>query len=268
MKKSAKSGAQWFVSGILTGQDGNRLNALPALWFVVLRAILGFLPARNVLGTYLILCCHKPDDQEDIMSKLKAKGWRRVAEELRGIAFVVLGVLIARSSFADHYYVPSGSMEYTLIAGDRVVVDKMAYGLRVPFTDVKITEGAAVSRGDIVIFDSPRDGVRLIKRIVAVGGDSVAVRNGHLFINDEPMASAGDSAREIFGDRVASLNLSHGGGPDFEQTLEDGMLLAIGDHRGNSLDGRIFGLIEEGRVYGRALAVYYRSGDGFVWNGL
>jgi signal peptidase I len=202
------------------------------------------------------------------LTKSQSKGWRRVAEELRGVAFIVLGILAARSSFADHYFVPSGSMEYTLIAGDRVVVDKMAYGLRVPFTDVKMTAGTAVSRGEVVIFDSPRDGVRLIKRIVAVGGDSVAVQNGHLFVNGQPMAATSDSASEIFGNRLAALNLSHGGGPDYEQTLAAGMLLAMGDHRGNSLDGRVFGLIEEEVVYGRALAVYYRSGDGFVWNSL
>jgi signal peptidase I len=122
------------------------------------------------------------------MSKSQLNRWRRVAQELRGMAFIVLGILIARSSFADHYFVPSGSMEYTLISGDRVVVDKMAYGLRLPFTDVKVTQGTAVSRGEVVIFDSPRDGVRLIKRIVAVGGDSVEVKNGHLFIDSQPMA--------------------------------------------------------------------------------
>jgi signal peptidase I len=203
-----------------------------------------------------------------LINKIRSISWRGVAVELRGIIFIVLGVLVARSSLADHYYVPSGSMEHTLIAGDRVVVDKMAYGLRLPFTDVKLMEGDSVTRGEVVIFDSPRDGVRLIKRIVAVGGDSVVVRDGHLRINGEPMASTGDSAREIFGDRIAELNLEHGGGPDFEHTLEHGTLLAMGDHRGNSLDGRRFGLIREEVVYGRALAVYYRSGDGLVWNRL
>ena len=86
------------------------------------------------------------------------------------LLFIVIGILSARSTLADHYYVPSGSMEHTLVAGDRVVVDKRAYGLRVPFTTWQLTNGAPVARGDVVIFDSPRDGKRLIKRIVAVGG--------------------------------------------------------------------------------------------------
>jgi signal peptidase I len=203
-----------------------------------------------------------------LINKFRSFGWRRIATEVRGIILIVLGVLVARSSLADHYYVPSGSMEHTLIAGDRVVVDKMAYGLRLPFTDLKLINGDSVTRGEVVIFDSPRDGVRLIKRIVAVGGDSVVVRDGHLRINGELMASTGDSAREVFGERIAELNLDHGGGPNFEHTLADGTLLAMGDHRGNSVDGRIFGLINEEIVYGRALAVYFRSGDGLVWNKL
>ena len=66
--------------------------------------------------------------------------------------------MVARSTLADHYYVPSGSMEPTLVPGDRVIVDKMAYGFRVPFTQIQIIEGSAVTRGEVAIFDSPRDG--------------------------------------------------------------------------------------------------------------
>ncbi len=193
---------------------------------------------------------------------------QRLSREVFSILLLVIGVLAARSTLADHYHVPSGSMEPTLVAGDRVVVDKMAYGLRVPFTRFHLTQGQAVERGAVVIFDSPRDGKRLIKRIVAVGGDAVTISNGHLLINGESMALPGDIDTEIFGDRVVKLNLADGGGPDFERIIPEGKLLAIGDHRGNSLDGRIFGLIEQQAVYGRAIAVYYRGNDGFVWKNL
>jgi signal peptidase I len=193
---------------------------------------------------------------------------QRLSREVFSILLLVIGVLAARSTLADHYHVPSGSMEPTLVAGDRVVVDKMAYGLRVPFTRFHLTQGQAVERGAVVIFDSPRDGKRLIKRIVAVGGDAVTISNGHLLINGESMALSGNIDTEIFGDSVVRLNLADGGGPDFERIIPEGKLLAIGDHRGNSLDGRIFGLIEQQAVYGRAIAVYYRSNDGFVWRNL
>jgi len=189
-----------------------------------------------------------------------------VRESLR-LALLVAVIFAGRSTLADHYYVPSGSMEYTLIAGDRVVVDKAAYGIRVPFTGIELVDRGRVARGDVVIFDSPRDGKRLIKRIVAIGGDRVELTRGQLAINGEEL-SAGPG-REAFGGRTVQLNLEDGGGPDIAMTrVPDGMLLAVGDHRGNSLDGRVFGLIGEGDVYGRAVAVYYRRGSGFVWKSL
>lgn len=188
--------------------------------------------------------------------------------ELPQILLIIALVFAARSSLADHYYVPSGSMEYTLMPGDRVLVSKMAYGLRVPFTTIEIGSGAAVERGDVVIFDSPKDGVRLIKRIVGVGGDTVSISDGHLFINGGALATVADDV-ERFGTRFAVLNLQDGGGPDMQSTeIPPHMLLAIGDHRGSSLDGRYFGLIGENDVYGKALGVYRRRGEGFTWNPL
>lgn len=185
--------------------------------------------------------------------------------ELPQILLLLVLVLAGRSSLADHYYVPSGSMEYTLMSGDRVLVDKTAYGLRVPFTGIEITRGDAVQRGEVVIFDSPADGERLIKRIVGIGGDVVALHDGELFVNGLSLA-AGQRGIESFGSRTASLNLLDGGGPDLRRVrIPAGMLLAVGDHRGNSLDGRYFGLIREAAVYGKALAVYRRLGEGFVW---
>ena len=181
---------------------------------------------------------------------------------------LIIGALFAfRSSFADHYVVPTGSMEYTLLPGDRVLVDKTAYGVQLPFTDLRVTAGDPVTRGEVVIFDSPRDGKRLIKRVVAVGGDRVSVMRGHVSINDVPLTTS--YGIERFGSREAVLNLSHGGGPDaLIDTVPEGMLLTVGDHRGNSLDGRFFGLVRERDVYARAVGVYFRRGDWFVWQKL
>jgi len=191
------------------------------------------------------------------------KAWTRT--ELPQLLLLIALIFAARSSLADHYYVPTGSMEYTLMSGDRVLVDKTAYGLRIPFTNIELTGGDAVGRGEVVIFDSPKNGDRLIKRVVGVGGDLVTIRNGSLFLNGLPLA-ADDHAVELFGERTAYLNLADGGGPDVSPVvIPDGMLLAVGDHRGNSLDGRYFGLIAEREAYGKALSVYRRRGEGFVW---
>jgi signal peptidase I len=189
-----------------------------------------------------------------------------IASEIFQLCLIVILMLAFRSSFADHYHVPSGSMEYTLMPGDRVVVDKTAYGVRLPFTTIDLFGTATPARGDVVVFDSPRDGERLIKRIVAVGGDVVALADGELEVNGVPL---GDRATEAFGAHLALLNLSDGGGPDIDSlAVPEGMVLALGDHRGNSLDGRFFGPIPETEVVGRALGIYYRRGEGFTWRRL
>ena len=195
------------------------------------------------------------------------RAWFR--KEVAPILLALVLVTAARSSLADHYYVPSGSMENTLFAGDRVVVDKTAYGWRIPYTKIDVIEGSHPKPGEVAVFDSPADGVLLIKRIVAVGGQVVSLHGGHLVVDGVALESAQAPTSEQFGERLAALNLADGGGPPIDRlVIPAGKLLAIGDHRGNSLDARYWGLIDEREVYGRAVAVYFRSGDGFVWKPL
>jgi len=201
-------------------------------------------------------------------AKKKDTRLHRILREGAVLGLLVVGILAARSTLADHYYVPSGSMEYTLVAGDRVLVDKRAYGYRIPFTGMQLTSGDAVRRGDVVIFDSPRDGKRLIKRIVAVGGDNVLISDGHLAINGEWLSPEEGLDTELFGDKLVRLNLADGGGPELALTLDEGTVLAIGDHRGSSLDSRFFGAFSEDEIYGRAVAIYYRRETGFGWHDL
>lgn len=179
---------------------------------------------------------------------------------------LIMGVVLAaRSSLADQYTVPTGSMEHTIQPGDRIMVDKMAFGLRVPFTDWRLTSGRPPQRGEVVVFDSPEDGLRLVKRLVAVEGDVVEVIHGHLRINGKPVAEGVDTER--FGERVAHLNLRHGGGPDAGPwRIPAGMALVMGDARGNSHDGRMFGPVRLDHIQGRGLAVIWR--DGPVWQPL
>ena len=177
--------------------------------------------------------------------------------ENRAFLLFMFALLGARSSLADHYVVPSGSMEKTLFPGDRVVVDKRAYGVRIPFTLVKITNGDAPARGDVIIFDAPGDGTRLIKRVVAVGGDLLEVRDGHVLVNG------------LSWDTGANLELRLGGGPDVAPVrVPSGQVFAMGDFRGNSRDSRFFGFVREDEIYARASRVYYRTGEGFTWKPL
>lgn len=193
------------------------------------------------------------------------KRFGRILRELVFVGMLALALFAARSSLADHYVVPTSSMEYTLMPGDRVLVNKLAFGFRVPFMGWKITDGTRPARGEVVVFDSPETGKRLIKRVVAIGGDTVEVRNDHLVLNGRSTVIPGDEWAERIGDREIELNLSNGGGAPYEKTIPPGHVLVMGDYRGNSHDGRFFGVIPEEEIYGRAVAVFLRSGEGFVW---
>jgi signal peptidase I len=201
---------------------------------------------------------------EQLSRGQKIRHWLR--REALPLAVMILLMTAARSSFANHYYVPSGSMQPTLQPGDRVVVDMSAYGLRLPFTEHVLVTRGQPQRGDVAVFDSPHDGTRLIKRVAAVAGDRVDVRAGHLYINGEPLAADPTGLSERFGERMARLDLDDGGGPDLTNlVVPPGKVLVLGDHRGNSFDGRFFGFVEADRVYGKALGIYYRHGQGLEW---
>lgn len=195
--------------------------------------------------------------------------WHRLRRDYGPLLLVLLLLTVTRTSFANHYSVPSGSMEPTLMPGDRVLVDMRAYGLRVPFTDLALTAQSPPRRGDVAIFKSPRDGERLIKRVVAVAGDVVSLRDGRLTVNDVPLASSRWPAVETIGTREIPLNLDDGGGPDIAHlVVPPGKVLVLGDHRGDSADGRYFGLLDADALYARAVGVYWRRDEGPVWKSL
>jgi signal peptidase I len=196
----------------------------------------------------------------------KPRFWRN-----EWVTFALFLLLLggARTTLANHYQVPSGSMQPNLQPGDRIAVNMLAYGLRVPFTDIELIDRGEPQRGDVVVFKSPADGTRLIKRVVAVGGDTVALADGRLWIDGVPLYDANATDIEHFGARDVRLDLRHGGGPDIpEIEIPPGMALVLGDHRGNSADGRFFGLVPLKSLYGRAEAVYWRTGEGLGWTRL
>ncbi len=162
--------------------------------------------------------------------------------------------LATRASFADHYVVPTGSMEPTVHVGDHILVTKAAYGLRIPLTDRWLTTFDGPKRGDVVVLDAPPPDapIVLLKRVVAIGGDNVEVRSGHVYIDG---AAVTEPTVQVTNDGYAP------GGPDYGPVqVPVGKLLVLGDNRGNSRDGRTFGLVDRKRVLGRAVAVVGREG--------
>lgn len=184
--------------------------------------------------------------------------------DLGSTAAFVAALLFARSSLADHYHVPSGSMEPTVEPGDHVLVNKLAYGLRLPLSHTYLLDRQGPQRGDVVVLDSPENDTVLLKRVVATPGDLVEIRDGQLRLDGKlaPISIEGDRTLESLDARRHPVRLDDGGGPDYGPTrLPPGRYLLVGDNRGNSHDGRSFGLVERSRILGRAF-VLYRSGAG------
>ncbi len=186
-----------------------------------------------------------------------------------------LGLMfVFRSAVADWNLVPTSSMNPTLISGDRVVVNKLAYSVRVPFTLHQITRWASPARGDVITFDSPKDEVNLIKRVVAVGGDVVEMHNNTLSINGKVIErKLVDAARSIpteSGALLAEIWTEHMGVKQIEvarivamnRNSEFGSVqvpadhvLVLGDSRDNSNDSRFIGFINVQRITGQAVRV-------------
>lgn len=194
--------------------------------------------------------------------------------EYRGLLAFIGLMLLFRSAVADWNYVPSSSMNPTLVAGDRVVVNKLAYSLRLPFTLHELARWDSPAPGDVITFDSPADEVNLIKRVVAVGGDTVAMENNVLSVNGHPLArtlvearrvlptEAGPLSAEIWREQIGAASVQVARLPQRNLLtafapirVPDGHVMVLGDSRDNSNDSRFIGFIDIHRVTGRAVRV-------------
>jgi signal peptidase I len=202
----------------------------------------------------------------------------RLLSANRSLLIFLALMFVFRSAVADWMYVPSGSMNPTIVEGDRILVDKAAYGWRIPFTTVRLTDGDDPQRGDIVIFPSPEDGDTLVKRVAGVPDDVVEMRDERLFVNgvavdydaaspaadaDLPSATRG-LTREYYSERLGeqphaimvlpARNAVRSFGP---VRVPAGQYLVLGDNRDNRKDSRFIGFIPRDSIVGRAHHVLY-----------
>lgn len=191
----------------------------------------------------------------------------------KGFITFMLCMVMFRSAIADWNVVPTGSMQPTIQIGDRIVVDKAAYDLRVPLTHLSLLHRADPQRGDIVVLDSDAAGERLVKRVIGVPGDQVALRQNRLYINGQPASYQPIAVQGIRDDRedparyaVESVGTMHhavrwsiaqqGHTQDFGPvTVPAGKYLLLGDNRDNSADSRYFGVFPRNEITGRATRV-------------
>lgn len=191
----------------------------------------------------------------------------------RGFLLFLLLLGVFRTAVADWNPIPSASMRPTLLEGDLVFVDRLAYDLKLPLTDIALARLGDPRRGDIVTFSSPRDGTRLIKRIVALPGDTLEMRDKKLLVNgrpadygpvtrvDEPAGAGLPQAAERLTESIDGRShivqwFGPTGRDDFGPVhVPADHFLMLGDNRDNSADSRYFGLVPRPLLLGRAVRV-------------
>ncbi len=199
-------------------------------------------------------------------------------EWIRPFVLPLLCIMAAKSALADVNPVPTGSMIPTVLEGDVVFVNKLAYDLKMPFTTWRLAKWGDPARGDIVVCFSPKDGTRLLKRVVALPGDTIEMRNESLFINGVALTYAASVAsnagmadlsadergtalfaRETLGLRTHAMMVIprrralRNFGPI---AVPAGGYFMLGDNRDNSEDSRFFGVVPRGQIVGEAKGVF------------
>lgn len=208
--------------------------------------------------------------------------WRK---EIRPLLILALVLFSLRSSLADWNDVPTGSMKPTILEGDRVLVNKLAYDLKLPFTTLRIAEWSNPQRGDIVVFFSPHDGLRLVKRVIGLPGDVIELRDNQLVLNGQPveykplaegflrdLAPADRDSRVFATEQLPGQthavagNLTVPARRSFAPyRVPEGHYFMMGDNRDDSFDSRYYGPVKRKLIVGRATAVVISLDKANYW---
>ena len=198
--------------------------------------------------------------------------WR---EWVRPFILILAVMGTFRSAIADWNHVPTGSMKPTILIGDRIFVNKLAYDLKIPFTRVRLASWSQPRRGDLVVFFSPADGKRLVKRVVGLPGDRVSMKDNRLRVNGVAIDYSAFTADNLSGiaaddQRFHSFQVEHLGehshavmlAPQrpsrrsFEELeVPERDYFVMGDNRDESFDSRWFGVVDRELIVGRATAI-------------
>jgi signal peptidase I len=212
-----------------------------------------------------------------------------LVEYSRSLFPVILAVLVLRSFVVEPFRIPSGSMMPTLLVGDFILVNKFAYGVRLPVINAKILDTGAPERGDVTVFRYPKNpSVDYIKRVIGLPGDKVSYYNKQLFINGEPAKQEAQGTFIGTGSGVAMsgtkkrlerlLGVDHQilidenrGTMEGEFTVPAGQYFVMGDNRDNSNDSRYWGFVPEENLVGKAFMIWMNwdsMASGVAWDRL
>jgi len=191
------------------------------------------------------------------------------------ILFLFCVVLPVKSSLADWNWVPTGSMNPTILEGDLLYVDKIAYDLRLPLTLHRLAKWSDPQRGDIVVCFSPDDGTRLVKRVIGRPDDTIELKNNTLFLNGEPLSYTKIDSKykkylpgRLKRNSVLAMEYLNGlnhpvmSNPSIAAvrnfgpvTVPKDSYFVMGDNRDNSRDSRYFGFVERKLIVGKAKGI-------------
>lgn len=186
-----------------------------------------------------------------------------VIKKNKGLIAVLAAMLMVRSTFANQYVVPTGSMIPAIAIGDRIYTNRIAYDLKLPFTNVILKRMGEPERGDVVVFESPREpGLVLVKRLIAVPGDQVKIENGFVELNGKRLDNF-DGETPEYQEQLGSHSYRVQRHPEvmrgerLEFTVPEDQYFFMGDNRDHSADGRVFGLARRELLIGRASRVLF-----------
>lgn len=205
---------------------------------------------------------------DEQLNEATREGW--LIETSKGFFPVLALVLVLRSFLVEPFQIPSGSMEPTLIKGDFIVVNKFAYGLRLPVLGTKVVPIDDPERGDVMVFIPPHDPRYFIKRVIGLPGDHIKYQDKKLYVNGELVQHSLIDAKPKNAPQVLTYeedlgNMTHpvqiyAQAPSREQRTEwmvpEGHYFMLGDNRDNSGDSRYWGFVPDENIVGKAFAVW------------
>ncbi|RUL66120.1 signal peptidase I [Dyella dinghuensis] len=198
------------------------------------------------------------------------RGLMQLLYRNKGFIVFMIGMVMFRSALADWSVVPTGSMQPTIQIGDRIFVDKAAYDIRVPLTHISLWHIADPQRGDIVVLDSHAANERLVKRVIGIPGDEIALRGNVLYVNGVAATYSPTAVQGIHDDigDHALYEVEHAGNVqhlvrlslyrpsemrDFGPVrVPARQYLLMGDNRDNSMDSRYLGFFPRNEIIGRS----------------
>lgn len=165
------------------------------------------------------------------------------------IAFIM--AMFIRTFFVQAFKIPTGSMRTTLLEGDVILVNKFIYGAKVPLTNSRLPALRQPKSGDVIVFIYPNNPKKdFIKRLVAVGKDTVEIKSGTVYVNDRPLMDSGFSLRYYY-------NRGQYGESGVKITVPEDSFFVLGDNSASSEDSRYWGFVPHKNVIGKAILIYW-----------